>query len=57
MQATMLAGMAAVLALGATRAGEGESYTFSKAPVNSMGVKCLEDLRGKPVLVDFWGTH
>lgn len=41
------------------RAGGGESkrYTFSKAPVNSMGVKSMADLRGKPVLIDFWGTR
>ena len=36
---------------------EGKSYTFQQAPVNSLGVKGLADLRGKPVLIDFWGTH
>jgi hypothetical protein len=25
--------------------------------VNGMGLKSLDDLRGKPVLVDFWGTR
>jgi hypothetical protein len=32
-------------------------YRFSTAPVNAMGSKSLADLRGKPVLVDFWGTR
>jgi len=42
-----------------TSAGGGEStrYTFRNAPVNSMGVKSMADLRGKPVLIDFWGTR
>lgn len=61
MQAAMLAGMATVVALGvspgAVRAGEESNYSFSKAPVNSLGVQSLADLRGKPVLIDFWGTR
>lgn len=42
-----------------TSAGSGDStrYAFSTAPVNSMGVKSMADLRGKPVLIDFWGTR
>ena len=36
--------------------GKKPSYTFREAPVNAMGVKSLSDLRGKPVLVEFWGT-
>ena len=32
-------------------------YHFSTAPVNAMGIKSLAELRGKPVLVDFWGTR
>ena len=62
MQAAMLAGMATVVALGlspgAVRDGEETNdYSFSKAPVNSLGVQSLADLRGKPVLIDFWGTR
>ena len=37
--------------------GDQASYSFSDAPLNSMGVKSLEALRGKPVLIEFWGTH
>ena len=51
--------LAASIAAGARRpvGGEGNGYTFQTAPVNSLGIKGLADLRGKPVLIDFWGTH
>lgn len=39
------------------RAGDAVSYKFNKPPVNSLGITSLEELRGKPVLIDFWGTH
>ena len=43
---------------GASQAGgEGKSYTFRTPPANSLGVRSLADLRGKPVLIDFWGTR
>jgi hypothetical protein len=38
-------------------AGDSPSYRFQKPPVNSMGVKSMAELRGKPVLIDFWGTR
>jgi len=54
----------ALAALGAVAAGpsgrgsgESTSFTFRTPPVNSMGVKSMADLRGKPVLIDFWGTR
>lgn len=37
--------------------GDAPEYKFRKAPVNALGVASLADLRGKPVLVDFWGTR
>lgn len=37
--------------------GEKVSYTFRDPMLNSMGVTKLEDLRGKPVIVEFWGTR
>lgn len=37
--------------------GERIEHTFSNPPVGSMGVKSLEELVGKPVLIEFWGTH
>jgi ABC-type nitrate/sulfonate/bicarbonate transport system substrate-binding protein len=51
---------AALLAVSAvaSRAGdESVNYSFSKVPVNALGVTSMADLRGKPVLIDFWGTH
>ena len=32
-------------------------YQFRAPPVNALGVAGLADLRGKPVLIDFWGTR
>lgn len=32
-------------------------YTFRQPPINSMGVKSLSELRGKPVMIEFWGTR
>ena len=42
-----------------THAGVGDTveYKFRQAPVNALGVTSFADLRGKPVLVDFWGTR
>lgn len=36
---------------------EATRFTFQSPPVNSMGVKSMADLLGKPVLIDFWGTR
>ena len=37
--------------------GDTASFSFRGPLVNGMGLKSLDDLRGKPVLVDFWGTR
>jgi hypothetical protein len=52
-----LAALGAVSAAPGTRGGESAGHTFRAPPVNSMGVKSLAELRGKPVLIDFWGTR
>jgi hypothetical protein len=54
-----LAGGAAValLALPAAMAGERAEYSFRSPLDNGRGVTSLADLRGKPVLIDFWGTR
>jgi hypothetical protein len=49
--------LAAPQASADVKIGDSPNYTFREAPVNSMGVKSLKDLRGKPVLVEFWGTR
>jgi hypothetical protein len=42
---------------GAPPAGDAAGYVFASAPVNALGVRGMADLRGKPVLIDFWGTR
>ena len=37
--------------------GSEPTYTFREAPTNAMGVMSLEAMRGKPVLVEYWGTR
>jgi hypothetical protein len=37
--------------------GQEMSFTFQNSPVNSYGVQSLDDLRGRPVFVEFWGTR
>ncbi len=49
-------GMAAPATQGVS-VGERVTYTFRDPVLNSMGVTKLEDMRGKPVVVEFWGTR
>ncbi len=44
-------------ALENVKVGDQIDKTFSKAPADSFGVKSFKDLRGTPVLVEFWGTR
>lgn len=37
--------------------GDTPAHTFRASPWNAVGVRSLEDLRGRPVLVEFWGTR
>lgn len=39
------------------KVGDKMSYSWQKPLVNSLGVKSLADLQGRPVVVEFWGTH
>jgi hypothetical protein len=32
-------------------------YSFHEAPLNSLGVRSMAELRGKPVVIDFWGKN
>jgi hypothetical protein len=47
----------ALLRSAAPLEGAKVDYRFSSAPVNALGLKSLAELRGKPILVDFWGTR
>ena len=49
--------LAAAASAQSAAVGDKPSYTFHDALFNGQGVSSLADLHGKPVLVDFWGTH
>jgi len=37
--------------------GDSPSYSWHNVPFQASGPVSLADFRGKPVLIDFWGTH
>ncbi len=37
--------------------GDDVAHTFREPLLNGMGVSQLADLKGKPLLVEFWGTR
>ena len=37
--------------------GSTPAYEFRQPILNGMGAKSLADLKGKPTLIDFWGTR
>jgi thiol-disulfide isomerase/thioredoxin len=52
--------LAVVLAGRAPTAGDPAApvdYAFRRPPINDFGIASLADLRGKPVLIEFWGTR
>lgn len=55
--AGLLLGLSAASCPEGVAIGEEVSYTFRDAPLGGMGVTSLSDLKGKPVLVEFWGTR
>lgn len=54
-----LAAVSASPSASSTAAGDDTpiAFKFSKTPQNGMGLVDMADLRGKPVLIDFWGTR
>jgi hypothetical protein len=52
-----LASVAALASFGVPSDEKKVDYTFREPPVNSLGIKSLAELRGKPVLIDFWGVN
>jgi hypothetical protein len=44
-------------AQGVVEVGHAPSYSFRESMIQGQGVKSLADLRGKPVLVEFWGIN
>ena len=62
MRLALLAAATAAVSAAATvqetvKVGSHPAYTFNAPMVNGLGVKSLADLAGRPVLVEFWGTH
>ena len=41
----------------AVSVGDQPSYSFRSPMLQGQGVKSLQDMQGKPVLVEFWGTR
>lgn len=39
------------------KVGDLVQHQFRESPLNGGGLKALQDLRGTPVLIEFWGTH
>lgn len=54
---TILLKAALALVLAAGGGGEPVEYAFREAPLDSSGLESLGELRGRPVLIDFWGTR
>lgn len=59
LRSLVITGLALLAVAPHARAGVGDKVDtkFRTAPVNAMGITGFADLRGKPVLVDFWGTR
>ena len=55
--AALLVLATAAFAPDARAADDGVAFKFRTAPINSMGITSLDELRGKPVIIDFWGTR
>jgi hypothetical protein len=54
---TTLAALCAASLSAPLLAGEAVEHTFRATPENGRGITSMADLRGRPVLIDFWGTR
>jgi thiol-disulfide isomerase/thioredoxin len=55
--ATFAPALAATRPAGVVALGDVVGHRFSGPVLNANGIKSLEELRGRPVLIDFWGTR
>ncbi len=59
--ALLLLGLASTTATAqgrdAVEEGDEVTFEFRKPLVNGLGLKSLDELRGKPVFIEFWGTR
>ncbi|MBK7878773.1 MAG: hypothetical protein IPJ77_24200 [Planctomycetes bacterium] len=65
MKLPVLGLVAALTVVGATwlassaapAADSGILYTFRESPLHALGLKNLDELRGTPIVIDFWGKN
>jgi hypothetical protein len=41
----------------AVEGGAAVDYKFRDAPLHSLGIQSMSELRGKPIIIDFWGKN
>ena len=54
---TYLLHAALALVLSTSAGEEQATHTFREPPMGSSGLTRIEDLRGRPTLIEFWGTR
>ena len=54
---TFSTAMATLAGGNAPKDGDIVEHKFSTPPLNSGGLKSLAELRGRPLLIEFWGTR
>ena len=57
LRASLALGLLTALASSQVEVGDTPEYSFRKPPLNSLGLSNLDDLQGRPLLVEFWGTR
>jgi hypothetical protein len=55
--ALTLAGGAWISAAALNAPAAAVEYKFHDAPLNGLGLQNMEELRGKPIVIDFWGRN
>jgi hypothetical protein len=53
----VLAGSAWISSGARPEPGSPVDYSFREPPLNSLGIKSMSELRGKPIVIDFWGKN
>tara|TARA_R110002126_G_scaffold91744_7_gene218197 strand:- start:523 stop:708 length:186 start_codon:yes stop_codon:yes gene_type:complete len=51
-----LLGLTATVQAQGIEVGSRPVHEFRQKPLNGMGIESLADLKGKPVLIEYWGT-
>jgi hypothetical protein len=56
-KSVVLSAIVGITSAASVPAGSAENYSFREPPLNSLGIKSLAELRGKPIVIDFWGKN